>query len=77
MYNTNLNYSQLKNQIETLTSQGLLAISVNKYIITEKGYRLSELFSQLNDLPDEFNPSGLGPGKAKLKSFDRDAWDQL
>lgn len=55
----------------------MLAKSVNKYIITEKGYRFLELFAQLNDLLDEFNPSGLGYGKAKLKSFDRDAWDQL
>ena len=50
MYNTNLNYSQLKNQIDTLTSQGLLAKSVNKYVITERGYRFLELFAQLNDL---------------------------
>ena len=56
MYNTNLNYSQLKNQIDTLTSQGLIAKSVNKYVTTEKGYRFLELFAQLNDLLDEFTP---------------------
>jgi predicted transcriptional regulator len=56
MYNTNLNYSQLKRHMGTLTSQGLLAKSVNKYVTTEKGYRFLELFAQLNDLLDEFNP---------------------
>ena len=56
MYNTNLNYSQLKNQIDTLTSQGLLAKSVNKYVTTERGYRFLELFAQLNDLLEEFTP---------------------
>ena len=56
MYNTNLNYSQLKNQIDALTSQGLIAKSVNKYITTDKGYRFLELFAQLNDLLEEFTP---------------------
>jgi predicted transcriptional regulator len=56
MYNTNLNYSQLKNQIYNLTSVGLLAKSVNKYFTTEKGYRFLELFAQINDLLDEFKP---------------------
>ena len=56
MYNTNLNYSQLKNQIDTLTSQGLLTKSVNKYVTTERGYRFLELFAQLNDLLEEFAP---------------------
>lgn len=56
MYNTNLNYSQLKSQMDTLTSQGLLAKNVNKYNTTEKGNRVLELFAQLNDLLDEFNP---------------------
>ncbi len=55
MYNANLNYSQLKNQIMTLTNQGLLEKKLNKYIITKKGYRFLELFAQLNDLLDEFN----------------------
>ena len=56
MYNTNLNYSQLKNQMNNLTSQGLLAKNLNKYTTTEKGYRFLELFAQLNDLLDEFTP---------------------
>ena len=56
MYNTNLNYSQLKNQMDTLTSQGLLAKTTNKYHTTEKGYRFLELFAQVNDLLDEFSP---------------------
>jgi predicted transcriptional regulator len=54
MYNANLNYSQLKGQIKTLTSQGLLQKKVNRYITTEKGYRFLELFAQLNDLLNEF-----------------------
>ncbi len=56
MYNTNLNYAQLKSHIDTLTAQGLLAKKLNKYITTEKGYRFLELFAQLNDLLDEFTP---------------------
>ncbi len=55
MYNANLNYSQLKNQIKTLTHQGLLEEKSHKYIITKKGYRFLELFAQINDLLDEFN----------------------
>ena len=54
MYNTNLNYSQLKSHMHTLTSQGMLVKSQNKYNTTEKGYRFIELFTQLNDLLDEF-----------------------
>ncbi len=56
MYNTNLNYSQLKNHIDNLTSQGLLYKSVNKYVTTDKGYRFLELYAQLNDLMEEFTP---------------------
>jgi len=54
MYNANLNYSQLKNQINTLTFQGLLEKKVNRYTTTEKGYHFLELFAQLNDLLDDF-----------------------
>lgn len=57
MYNANLNYGQLKNQINALTSQGLLRKELNKYVTTEKGYRFLELFAQLNDLMDEFRNS--------------------
>lgn len=56
MYNTNLNYAQLKNHMDSLTAQGLLAKKANKYITTEKGYRFLELFAQLNDLLDSFTP---------------------
>jgi len=56
MYNTNLNYSQLKSHMDSLTTQGLLAKKTNKFIITEKGYRFLELFAQLNDLLDEIGP---------------------
>ena len=56
MYNTNLNYSQLKSHMESLTSQGLLAKNINKYLTTDKGYHFLELFAQLNDLLEEFTP---------------------
>ena len=56
MYNANLNYSQLKSHMNTLTSQGLLAKKVNKYTTTQKGYRFLELFGQLNDLLDDITP---------------------
>ena len=56
MYNTNLNYSQLKNHMDALTMQGLLAKKLNKYTTTEKGFRFLELFAQLNDLLEEFTP---------------------
>ena len=52
MYNTNLNYAQLKRHMNSLTSQGLLAKKVNKYVITDKGYEFLELFVRLNDLLD-------------------------
>jgi predicted transcriptional regulator len=42
--------------MDTLTAQGLLAKNVNKYLTTEKGYHFLELFAQINDLLDEFNP---------------------
>jgi predicted transcriptional regulator len=77
MYNTNLNYSQLKNQLVALTSQDLLAKKANKYLITEKGYRFLSLYAQLNDLLDEFNPCGLNSGKTKIKNLERDVWDLL
>jgi predicted transcriptional regulator len=54
MYNANLNYSQLKNHMDSLTAQGLLAKKLNKYATTEKGYRFLELFAQINDLLDDF-----------------------
>lgn len=54
MYNANLNYSQLKSQMDTLTSQGLLEKKQNKYVTTERGNRFLELFAQINNLLDEF-----------------------
>jgi predicted transcriptional regulator len=56
MYNTNLNYSQLKSHMDSLTAQGLLVKKTSKYMTTEKGYRFLELFAQLNDLLDEITP---------------------
>ncbi len=56
MYNTNLNYAQLKSHMDTLISQCMLTKYVNKYMTTEKGYRFLELFAQINDLLAEFDP---------------------
>ncbi|HSV50324.1 MAG TPA: winged helix-turn-helix domain-containing protein [Candidatus Acidoferrales bacterium] len=56
MYNTNLNYGQLRSHMGSLTAQGLLEKKTNKYATTERGYRFLELFAQLNDLLDEFKP---------------------
>jgi predicted transcriptional regulator len=53
MYNTNLNYKQLKNHIDNLTAQGLVIKQTNKYLTTEKGYHFLELFVQINDLLDK------------------------
>jgi len=57
MYNTNLNYAQLKSHTDGLTAQGLLIKKLNKYATSEKGYHFLELFAQLNDLLDEITPS--------------------
>ena len=54
MYNVNLNYSQLINQVNSLLSQGLLEKKLNKYVTTERGYRFLELFAKINDLLEEF-----------------------
>lgn len=56
MYNTNLNYAQLKRHMNTLTTTKLLAKKTNKYIITEKGHEFLDLFIRLNSLVDNFNP---------------------
>jgi predicted transcriptional regulator len=48
MYSNNLNYSQLKRLLRSLTSQGLLTKDKNQYATTQKGHCFLELFSQLN-----------------------------
>lgn len=50
MYNTNLNYSQLKKHITSLTKQGLLLKNYNKYVTSAKGRRFLQLFSELNSI---------------------------
>jgi len=50
MYNTNLNYAQLKGHLDALLAQGLLVAEQNKFLTTEKGFSFLELFVQLNDL---------------------------
>lgn len=50
MYKANLNYRQLTKHLRDLTSQGLLTVSKNKYVTTQKGYRFLELFVELNDI---------------------------
>lgn len=52
MYNVNLNYAQLKKQLKSLTSNGLLTTNKNMYATTQKGYHFLELFFQLNDILD-------------------------
>jgi predicted transcriptional regulator len=50
MYKTNLNYTQLKKYLRSLTSKGLLSTNANKYFTTQKGRRFLEIFAQLNDI---------------------------
>jgi predicted transcriptional regulator len=52
MYNTNLNYAQLKRHMGILTTQRLLAKKTNKYLTTDKGHEFLDLFVRLNDLVD-------------------------
>ncbi len=50
MYKTNLNYVQLKKQLNDLTQQGLLLRVDGKYTTSEKGYQFLSLFEGLCDL---------------------------
>jgi predicted transcriptional regulator len=50
MYKVNLNYSQLKKHLKSLSSQGLLTTDKNEYVTTQKGQRFLELFVQLNNI---------------------------
>ncbi len=52
MYNTNLNYAQLKRHMETLTTKQLLVKRTNKYLVTAKGREFLDLFLRLNHLVD-------------------------
>ena len=54
MNNTNLNYSQLKSHMHTLTSQEMLVNSQKQVQHDRERLRFIELFTQLNDLLDEF-----------------------
>jgi predicted transcriptional regulator len=56
MYNTNLNYGQLKKQMRLLTDQKLLERKINKYQTTEKGFHYLELYAQLNELLNKTMP---------------------
>jgi predicted transcriptional regulator len=49
-YNTNLNNSQLKRYMLSLNRQNLLEKKYNKYIITEKGFRLIELSNEVMEI---------------------------
>jgi predicted transcriptional regulator len=55
MYETNLNYAQLKRHLRSLTSQGLLRTNKNKYVTTQKGHRFLQLFAQLNAILENAN----------------------
>jgi predicted transcriptional regulator len=50
MYNVNLNYAQLRKNLQSLTANGLLAIDENRYATTQKGHRFLELFVKLNNM---------------------------
>ena len=50
MYNSNLNYAQLKSHLRSLTAQGLLTTNKGQYATTQKGYRFLTLFAQLHDM---------------------------
>ncbi|MGD6934497.1 MAG: winged helix-turn-helix domain-containing protein [Candidatus Bathyarchaeia archaeon] len=56
MYNTNLNYAQLKRHMSVLTTQKLLSKKSNRYLITEKGHEFVDLFIRLNSLVDNVDP---------------------
>jgi len=58
MYNANLNYSQLKMHMDSLTDQGLLVKHINKFSTTDKGHEFLYLFVRLNGLVEDFNPEG-------------------
>ncbi len=53
MYNTNLNYAQLKKQIDLLVTQGLLVKNSNKFCTSQKGQRFLILFNELNNLIEQ------------------------
>ncbi|TRO47818.1 hypothetical protein E2P60_02355 [Candidatus Bathyarchaeota archaeon] len=50
MYNTNLNFSQLKKYLRFLTSKSLLMADNNAYLTTRTGQRFLKLFVQLNKM---------------------------
>lgn len=50
MYETNLNYAQLKNHLKSLTSQRLLIQEKGKYATTEKGHRFLESYARLQEI---------------------------
>jgi predicted transcriptional regulator len=50
MYKTNLNYTQLQNNLQFLTSQDLLMRQKDKYVTTEKGNQFLSLFARLTDM---------------------------
>lgn len=56
MYNTNLNYAQLKRHMNVLTTQKLLAKKTNLYSTTDRGHEFLDLFTRLNSLVDGLTP---------------------
>ena len=51
MYKTNLNCTQLKKHLRSLTSKGLLDANTDKYVTTQKGQRFLKIFAQLDAMP--------------------------
>jgi len=58
MYRAFLSSSQLKQYMQILLNNGLLATSEERsiYYITEKGIRLLQLYSQLTEMMNKGNP---------------------
>jgi predicted transcriptional regulator len=55
MYNTNLNYAQLRIHLSYLTSLGMLRREQSRYLTTDKGYRFLELFAELQNILRDAN----------------------
>lgn len=49
MHKVNLNHSQLKKYLESLTSHVMLVADKNKYATTQKGHRFLNLFVKLDN----------------------------
>ncbi len=53
MYRTNLSYTQLKNYLLLLTSQGLLRSNSGEYAATDKGLRFLDAFARMSEVLED------------------------